>query len=353
MGTIRARFTLVSTSGAAFTTSGAGDNAIHSYLNHVSTSGAINYNVIGSNFFLDGSLIGIPYASLPPGILLTGFQSLTSPRTVGLFSGSPGYWTQTDGVGNDIDSTISFGTYSKIKDTFAQNWSLFVGDIPFTSVFDLLNILTLSVQTTYVSNTQTYVNSDVIDINGTYTTWSYTYTIDTPTVNTIGPSNKVRITSTYPAAGALDLSKIITNGIDSTTGTYNPLADTGIAGVGLIWINLAGVPQFYYIPIRYIDFEPDLLEFEIPPPFRKLIWKDPTIPGWPVVPVTPIIYGNGTQFSGWVNLTPLTVTLVDASGVYRLVKDKTNDTLYDQIAPISTYNVKIPNPFIKTGFIGG
>lgn len=45
--------------------------------------------------------------------------------------------------------------------------------------------------------------------------------------------------------------------------------------------------------------------------------------------------------------------LGDISGIYTLVKDKTNDTLYDRQSGQTSINVEIPEPNIKTGYIGG
>lgn len=63
--------------------------------------------------------------------------------------------------------------------------------------------------------------------------------------------------------------------------------------------------------------------------------------------------GDGTQFSGSVSLGSLIILLTDHSGIYTLVPGKSNDTLYSSLRDGTTKNVKIPNPFIKTGFIGG
>lgn len=54
-----------------------------------------------------------------------------------------------------------------------------------------------------------------------------------------------------------------------------------------------------------------------------------------------------------INSSVLEVLSVDVSGIYTIVKDKTNDTLYDRLAgSVTTEDFKIPDPFIKTGFIG-
>lgn len=43
---------------------------------------------------------------------------------------------------------------------------------------------------------------------------------------------------------------------------------------------------------------------------------------------------------------------IDYSGVYKVNSSATKDTLYDRdVIPISTTNLKIPNPTIKTGFV--
>lgn len=62
---------------------------------------------------------------------------------------------------------------------------------------------------------------------------------------------------------------------------------------------------------------------------------------------------DGTQFSGSVPAgTLLTIFFTNGTGIYRFVPGKTNDTLYDQdYDPVTTVDVKIPNPFFKTGFL--
>lgn len=45
--------------------------------------------------------------------------------------------------------------------------------------------------------------------------------------------------------------------------------------------------------------------------------------------------------------------VVNPSGIYTLVKDKTNDTLYERVGGVATsQDVKIPDPFIKSAFFG-
>lgn len=62
---------------------------------------------------------------------------------------------------------------------------------------------------------------------------------------------------------------------------------------------------------------------------------------------------TSTQFTGSVDLGPLlTIFFTNATGIYTLTAGKTNDTIYDNDNG-GTIDVKIPNPFWKTGFIGG
>jgi len=58
----------------------------------------------------------------------------------------------------------------------------------------------------------------------------------------------------------------------------------------------------------------------------------------------------GTQFAGSVPLGTFTILVADATGMYRLVPGKINDTLYSSARDGTTYDVKIPDPFGKTGF---
>lgn len=61
--------------------------------------------------------------------------------------------------------------------------------------------------------------------------------------------------------------------------------------------------------------------------------------------------GLGAFFVGKVPLQQYNITLVDGSGLYTLVEDKRNDTYYDRsTTPVTTVDLKIPTPFVKTGF---
>lgn len=59
---------------------------------------------------------------------------------------------------------------------------------------------------------------------------------------------------------------------------------------------------------------------------------------------------GGIDFGGGVD-DSLNI-LGNISGIYTLVKDKTHDTLYDRAPMPNPVNVKIPDPFIRTGYAG-
>ncbi len=63
---------------------------------------------------------------------------------------------------------------------------------------------------------------------------------------------------------------------------------------------------------------------------------------------------EGTTFSGSVLLGIIQILLVDGSGIYRIIANKRNDTIYEASSAPSpvTVDVAIPTPFAKTGFIG-
>ena len=66
-----------------------------------------------------------------------------------------------------------------------------------------------------------------------------------------------------------------------------------------------------------------------------------------------IIGEGGVEVGGGIVGTNNLVLSVDASGIYTLIKDKSDDTLYQRDSSDETIDVKIPDPFVKTGYLGG
>lgn len=166
--------------------------------------------------------------------------------------------------------------------------------------------------------------------------------ISSANMNVIGnikPGDLIRITTSDPN---LDLTKVVTDD------------GTGVSGIALTYTDGLGVKQFFYILTIYIFYQsPTLILFQVPPYVELVFEDDPAIPNYPHPTVIPRINIIGTTFSGSVDLAPIIITMANASGIYFLSVNKTNDTLYDNINAPDTTDVKIPDPFIKTGFIGG
>lgn len=68
-----------------------------------------------------------------------------------------------------------------------------------------------------------------------------------------------------------------------------------------------------------------------------------------VVTITVKVKVVGTTFSGTVTLGTLNILIADVTGMYVMIKDKRSDTVYDRTG--DTREIKIPDPFAKTGFI--
>jgi hypothetical protein len=105
------------------------------------------------------------------------------------------------------------------------------------------------------------------------------------------------------------------------------------------------VPSDFPIRVTPYKITPDTDDWAKGPP-------SPTIPvSWDVD--TPDINFTGGQ-DGFIDLggAATIVLAADPSGIYTLVPGKTNDTLYDRdVTPVGTIDVKIPDPFLKTGFL--
>jgi hypothetical protein len=77
--------------------------------------------------------------------------------------------------------------------------------------------------------------------------------------------------------------------------------------------------------------------------------SDPSDPEVLEIPNFLITMAGGISFGGSATL----IFLVDPSGIYGLIPDKTDDTLYNRIEdPPTSIDVKIPNPFVKTAYFG-
>lgn len=97
----------------------------------------------------------------------------------------------------------------------------------------------------------------------------------------------------------------------------------------------------------------DFVEVEVPdeptPPLDIIGSGGFTISGSADMSVSPQITGSGgIEFSGSATV----ITSVDVSGIYELILDKRNDTLYARDSDDDTIDVKIPRPHYKTAYFG-
>jgi len=103
------------------------------------------------------------------------------------------------------------------------------------------------------------------------------------------------------------------------------------------------LPYNSILPFDFIPFNPT--------PFEPIIYN-PAPPVITQIPITMVVQIVSTKFTGSILLGTFEILIADASGIYKITPDKTNDTLYSQNS-LTTEDVAIPTPFVKTGFIGG
>jgi hypothetical protein len=64
----------------------------------------------------------------------------------------------------------------------------------------------------------------------------------------------------------------------------------------------------------------------------------------------PVRFGVGSSCTLFMMMTPAIAPTF--SGIYQIVRGKTNDTVYQALSPVTKLDVKIPDPFVKTSLIG-
>ena len=158
---------------------------------------------------------------------------------------------------------------------------------------------------------------DYIAISGTYILQSFQFTLNPKSMSSL--HSRVKVIMTEPSGSLNQLSGVFS----------------------IYYVNSSGNKVLITtIPVTDLIIRTDtLIEFIMP---------DLGI----IIPVPPeIIIEGGTTFGGQVPLGPITILLTNGSGIYEIVPGKTHDTYYDRsIVPSTTINVKIVDPFGKTGF---
>lgn len=168
-----------------------------------------------------------------------------------------------------------------------------------------------------------------------YWTDSYRWTIDTDSPVTVGDTITI---SSYPSSPNTPPLEY-----DSSLSTPPPLNLLDVSQINIQFLDDAGNPQTIVVPTTsFTEWNWYNIKFLLPsfggssPPIFTIVYVD-----------------NGTQFVGSLPLgTLLTIFFVNGSGIYKLVADKTTDTLYVQDkTPVVTVDVKIPDPFVKLSYI--
>lgn len=264
-------------------------------------SGTSSFYMNNLDWYLDGSLVPIGFASLPSGFTVLSAIVNYAVNAGNFFVNGVGH-LRFDAFTESAAFTSADGSVYMVNDLLVQ---FPYPTLPLPTALDLNNGL-FGVR---YSGGTTGLAIDELSITGTYTLLGYSYTIPEDG-NSVEVGDIISITSpgTNPLTD-LDLTHLT---ISMTCGTVVPITQTQT-----------------------------LYTFAVPA----------TCSGAGVVNI--LATGDGFQFSGSVPLGTLNVLLTNASGIYTLVPGKTNDTLYSSLRDGTTRNVKIPNPFGKTGYIGG
>jgi hypothetical protein len=297
--------------------------------------------------------IGDWFSSVDPcGIAISFYKTLNANCTnpslgtaTGVFNRGQINIDGTDYIINDLPSGFTILTARYFHRIIDQNLSTYSIDINCSAginetnvtaiqgidsypilVLTLLNIIGLNTftHTFTVEDLAIIIQSGVGDVSqpyieGIYTTLIWTITSSGP----YGPGSHVIVTSP------------LINGLDFVH----------ISSIALQYVDSNGNTKTLYINMNNGDVitrTTTQLEFIIPD----------YIPDAPSLTFDLSVVGDGTQFSGSISLGTLSILYSNGSGLYRIVKNKTSDTIYDRTNP-PTAEIAIPNPFAETGYIGG
>lgn len=174
-----------------------------------------------------------------------------------------------------------------------------------------------------VINNAPLLRMDTFVITGVYNTAQLQFTLNTPNA---GPGGEVSVTA--------------------TTGSFLSFTSFKIK-----WLNDDGTYNERTIPSNFIlTWTATSLIFRVP------LNDDPDEDLIPYGGTRLALFGvgNGLPYTGDIQIANINVQLVNGSGVYTLVPGKTDDTYYDRsVSPVSTLDLKIPDPFIRSAFLKG
>lgn len=268
-------------------------------------SGSILLIPDSDGIFLDGSLIPTAEADLPVGFTVDNGQIISSVDAALLAA-----------VG--ADGTEQY--YLRAGAALSTNKSNFF-NIPNVPPLTLASILTLQYGCDWMTGDNIIpANSGALLAGPLYIAGTYAIS---------GYSWNFGDTRILVRAGSL--VKIESSG--------DPITGPDLTAITAITLSYDAGAHIIVIPVTaFRSVTPTLLTFD---------WPD-TIPVAKVVSIIPTIFG------GSVTLGTLTVSIANASGIYKLDTSLTHDKLYINSGSIPTTEpVRIPDPFFKTGFISG
>jgi len=268
----------------------------------------IRLSLGGNSIYLDGSLAPIDLTSLPAGFIVTA----ASLMILADFIPPPPY--------PPVDGTSTFNIQQATGNNGTLNADTFVY-FPILGIADMLgNGIGLKVDLQVDSGG---TGDPVVGIfynfriEGTYDTLPFVWTIDTP-----------------PPINQGDCITMTSDPLDPNALIFTDLTDFTFSYTDNDGVTQTGVPES-------IVATTNSLVFCLPVGF------DPT--------------ADGVTFNAILDATPSPIPIVlgtlavlhpNTSGIYTLTLNKTNDTLYDRDTD-DTVDVKIPNPFVRTGYVGG
>jgi len=190
-------------------------------------------------------------------------------------------------------------------------------------------------------------------ITGTYVTEIFTSTLEGGPIggpyhaSPFHPGDEIVINSPNETPNLTDVTEIKLGYTDSDSSfveiTILPIDFLEYTPKTVKFLLPLTLPYNPILPFDFIPFNPT--------PFEPIIYN-PAPPVITQIPITMIVQIVSTKFTGSVLLGTFEIMIADASGIYNITPNKTSDTLYSQNS-LTTEEVKIPTPFIKTGFIGG
>lgn len=256
------------------------------------------------DWYLDGSLVPTAFASLPAGFTVGSARVvMTVPSGFETIFGNVflrfDAFTESEALG-----ASGYVAFHVSPNTFALYFPAIIVPTALDLNSNLMGMRYVSTGGLLAQNSPTL---DSLFIEGDYSIFTFQYTVS-PADGTLAVGDTVTITSDPNDPDALQL--------DELTITINNVTIIPLVVTTYLFI--------FVIPPFVAD------EFEI------------------------IAEGNGTQFSGSAPLATFSVLFTNGSGIYQITAGKTSDTVYDDsTVDDDTIDIKFPNPFIKTGFIGG